>query len=372
VESSLGVNLYHATPIFSTAMSSELPEIDLELPYITEDLPGIGGKIRQKPSHFIVEEVPLYEASGTGIHLYLNITKENMNTRDVQVKLAEIFKLDPSEVGKAGLKDKYAITSQTFSVVFDGEQPEPNDVISIVEREIPVKVNWAKYHTNKLRAGHLLGNRFTITVTETEENALEKAQKIADRIHEAGIPNYYGVQRTGEEGENIIQGWLILKGSKRLGDRWLRKYLLSSYQSYLCNRYLAERVGNGLFSTLIHGDLAKKYDTGGVFWVEDTETEQKRFENKEISYTAPMYGYKMREAKYEASVFEDHVLDSVTITKKDFRKHHVKGTRRTGRILPEIALDEKTDGLEISFMLPKGSYATTVLREFMKNDHNID
>ena len=366
------INLYHLSSFFSTIMSSDLPEINLELPYITEGIPGIGGKIRQKTSHFIVEEIPLYEASGTGIHLYLNITKENMNTRDVQLSLAKLFELDPSEVGKAGLKDKNAITTQTFSVVFDGNQPDPEEIISIVESEIPVKVNWAKYHTNKIRAGHLLGNRFKITITEPEPNALGKARKIADKIHDIGIPNYYGVQRTGEEGENILQGWLILKDRKRIDDRWLRKYLLSSYQSYLCNRYLAERVEKGLFSQLIHGDLAKKHDTGGVFWVEEQETEQKRFENKEISFTAPMFGYKMREAKHEAYALENSILDSVTINKKDFRRHHVKGTRRTGRLLPKIDLEETTDGLELCFSLPKGSFATILLREFMKNEQSND
>ena len=353
-------------------MSGDLPGIDLELPYITNDLLGIGGKIRRKPSHFIVEEVPIYEPSGSGTHLYLNITKENMNTRDVQIRLAELFDLDSSEVGKAGLKDKYAVTTQTFSVVFDGEQPKPNDVISLVERGLPVKINWAKYHTNKLRAGHLLGNKFKIIISEVSEDVLDKARKIAERIHEVGVPNYYGVQRTGEEGENILQGWLILKDRKRLGDRWLRKYLLASYQSYLCNRYLSERVRNGYFNRLIHGDLAKKHDTGGVFLVEDLDTEQKRFDNKEISFTAPMYGYKMRESKYDAANLEYQILDNVTITKDDFRKHHVKGTRRMGRVLPKIFLNENPDGLEVSFMLPKGSYATTVIREFMKNDKITD
>lgn len=353
-------------------MSGDLPEIDLELPYITEGYPGIGGRIRQKPSHFIVEEVSLYEPSGEGIHLYLNITKENMNTRDLQIRLAGLFNLDPSEVGKAGLKDKYAITTQTLSVVFDGDQPEPTDIISKIEEEIPVQVNWAKYHTNKIRAGHLLGNRFKITIIDTSEDALEKAQRIADRIHEIGVPNYYGVQRIGEEGENILQGWLILKGRKRLGDRWLRKYLLSSYQSYLCNRYLVKRIEKGLFTQLLKGDFAKKHDTGGVFIVEDPQTEQKRFEDKEISFTAPMYGYKMLEAKEESYVLEKEILDSVTITKQDFRKHHVKGTRRIGRILPEITVTKNPERLELGFFLPKGSYATTVLREFMKNDQTVD
>jgi tRNA pseudouridine13 synthase len=117
--------------------------------------------------------------------------------------------------------------------------------------------------------------------------------------------------------------------------------------------------------------LAKKHDTGGIFWVEDLEREQQRFENKEISFTAPMYGYKMKDAKYDASELEDRVLSSFNVDKKDFRRNHVKGTRRNGRLLPEIIIDDNKDGLELSFMLPKGAYATTVLREFMKPEESI-
>ena len=349
-------------------MYTDLPEIDLNLPYFTNECPGTGGQIRREASHFMVEEVPLYEASGEGIHLYVNITKENMNTRDVQIQLAKLFDLDPSEVGKAGLKDRYAITSQTFSIVFDGVQPEPMDVVKIIEQNIPIKVNWAKYHTNKLRAGHLKGNLFKIIITDPDENALKNATSIAEKIHKFGFPNYYGVQRTGERGENILQGWLILKNRKRLGDRWLRKYLLSSYQSYLCNRYLAERVQRKLFTELLYGDVAKKHDTGGIFIVEDIELEKKRFDDKEISFTAPMFGYKMKEGKYVAAELEKNILDSVSITNDDFRRHSVKGTRRIARIFPEFKISEESEGLRLSFFLPKGSFATTVLREFMKND----
>ena len=195
-------------------------ELDLSLPYITKDLPGIGGKIRQQPSHFIVEEIPIYDPQGIGNHLYVNITKENLTTREVQLRLADLFEIKPEEVGKAGLKDKYAVTTQTFSVLFN-DRASPEEVMPIIEDNIPVKVNWAKYHNNKIRAGHLQGNKFTILITEVAGSS-EEAKSIADRINETGLPNFYGVQRTGKEGENIYQGWLILKKKKRLGNRWLR------------------------------------------------------------------------------------------------------------------------------------------------------
>lgn len=341
-------------------------EIDLGLPYITPELPGIGGTIRQKTNHFRVDEIPIYDPQGVGTHLYVNITKENFTTREVQLKLADLFDIKPEEVGKAGLKDKNAITTQTFSVLIN-DRTHPDEIAPIIEDNIPVKVNWAKYHNNKLRAGHLLGNEFTIIISEPE-GTLEQAKKIADSINETGLPNFYGEQRTGKQGENIYQGWLLLKKKKRIGNRWLRKYLLSSYQSYLCNRYLVKRIEKDLFDKILLGDIAKKHETGGLFWVEDKETDQKRFEKKEISFTAPMFGYKMSKSKNESYELDIEVLDEEGIDIQEFRGQRVKGTRRIGRILPKILVSEHNEGIKLEFTLPKGSFATVLLREFMKND----
>jgi tRNA pseudouridine13 synthase len=343
-----------------------MDNLDLTLPYITEGLPGIGGKIRQHPSHFQVEEIPIYQPQGTGNHLYVNITKENLTTREVQLRLADLFEIKPEEVGKAGLKDKYAVTTQTFSVLFN-DRASPEEITPIIEDNIPIKVNWAKYHNNKLRSGHLKGNKFTILITEPA-GTLEQAQTIADRINQDGLPNFYGVQRTGKQGENIRQGWLILKKKKRLGNRWLRKYLLSSYQSYLCNRYLVKRIERGLFTKILPGDIAKKHETGGLFWVEDPTTDQKRFDAKELSYTAPMFGYKMSKPKDESHALENEILEEMEIDLEEFRAQRVKGTRRIGRVLPEITVTGQENGVKLDFTLPKGGFATTLLREFMKND----
>jgi len=351
------------------------PEIDLSLPYITEGLEGVGGMIKQKPEHFIVEETPAYDPSGHGDHLYVNITKKNLNTRDVQLRLAELFEVKPEYVGKAGLKDKRSISTQSFSILFEGEKPAVSDVQQIIESSVGVKVNWAKYHTNKLRSGHLRGNRFDILVTGLEiglGDAVNRAKAISRRIQYTGVPNFYGYQRVGEEGENTLSGWQLLQGEKRIRNRWLRRYLVSSYQSHLCNRYLAKRIEKGLFNTLIHGDVAKKYDTGGMFWVEDVEAEQPRYLNKEITFTAPIYGYKMKTAKHEAHELEEAVLLDSGVTKEQFRRLKAKGTRRPGRIVTSITVSLSGDGLRLRFELPKGGFATTVLREFMKNEPRID
>ncbi len=352
-----------------------LPEIDLSLPYITEGLEGVGGDIKRRLEHFIVEEIPAYDPSGHGDHLYVNVTKKNLNTRDVQLRLAQLFDVKPEYVGRAGLKDKRSVSTQSFSVLFEGEKPAASDVPKIIEENVGVKVNWAEYHTNKLRSGHLRGNRFDILVTGLEigsEEAVTRADAISTRLDATGVPNFYGYQRVGEEGENALAGWRLLQGEKRIRNRWLRRYLVSCYQSHLCNRYLAKRVEDGLFGTLVRGDVAKKYDTGGMFWVEDVEAEQPRYLDKEITFTAPIYGYKMKPAKHEANVLEEAVLLDSGITNEQFRKLRAKGTRRAGRIVPRIAVSASADGLRLRFELPKGGFATTVLREFMKNDPHID
>jgi len=346
------------------------PKFELTLPYITEKFPGIGGKIKQKPSYFEVEEIPLYEPEGTGQHLYVSITKENKTTRQIQKKLAELFNLPYHYIGHAGLKDKEARTTQVFSILLQNENRSVKELENMIQKNIEIDLNWAKYHKNKLRTGHLLGNRFKITITEIDtgvNEAYRLARKITARIHESGLPNFYGEQRTGKEGENIVTGWKILNGEKWINNKWLRRYLISSYQSYLCNKYLTERINKGLYYKMLKGDIAKKHDTGGIFWVDDPVKAQQRYKDKEISFTAPIYGYKMSEAKHDSKILEDEILKNANISLSQLKKNKVTGTRRIGRILPKILTQKLEENIVLKFDLPKGSFATIVLREYMKN-----
>ena len=189
------------------------PPLDLALPYLTADLEGIGGRIRARPEDFMVEEVALYEPSGYGSHLYVDITKRNRTTRDVQLRLADLFGLRPRNIGTAGLKDKNAVTTQTFSILFEKKGVRPDDASTLIEDSLNVNVNWARFHGNKLRAGHLIGNRFKITITDTRMppgKAAERSRRIAQTIHLKGLPNYYGEQRIGRDGEKVRDGWAIL------------------------------------------------------------------------------------------------------------------------------------------------------------------
>ncbi len=312
-------------------------KLDLSLPYISEALPGIGGLLRASPDHFIVDEVPLYEAEGAGQHLYVNLTKVGLTTKEVQRRLERLFGLKRGDVSFAGMKDKQARTTQTFSLSVGYQGSKSTEFAEEAGRRIaaslPVTVNWALFHRNKLRLGHLLGNRFSIVVSGldiSDDLLLERARAIVNEIQVRGLPNYFGPQRLGRDGSNVQQGLAILRGEQKKQDRWLRQFLISAFQSYLCNRYLARRLENDLFDRLLPGDVAKKYATGGLFSVEDLQTEQDRFAAHEISFTAPIYGPKMWQAGGEAGAFEEAILAEAEVTLEDFARVRVEGTRTTG------------------------------------------
>lgn len=295
-----------------------------------------------------------------------------MTTRELQEGLAELFNRHPSKIGLAGLKDKYARTTQTFSIHIGLHGPSyMQEAVETIEDNLPVEVNWAGLHPSKLRRGHLEGNRFKIIVTEInvkKREAIKRSRDIAKQLRVRGVPNFYGKQRTGEEGDNISKGYKLISGKIRVKDKWLRRFLISSYLSHLCNNYLKKRINLGLFDQLIKGDLAMKHDTGGVFWVDDAKREQTRFEDGEISFTAPIYGSKMRWARHDSGKLEREVLSESRITMKQLEELNIRGTRRLGRVLPDVRVFDHPVGIKLCFDLPKGSYATVVLREFLKKN----
>jgi tRNA pseudouridine13 synthase len=338
---------------------------------ITAELPGIGGRLKADPSHFVVEEIPVYEASGEGSHLFVSLTREGWTTRRVAEALAGLYGLPLHDIGYAGLKDRQARCTQTFSL--PGLAPEDSRRI---EAGLPFQVNWARRHTNKLKIGHLLGNRFRITVVDLAvppDEALDRAQAVAAVIAQRGVPNFFGSQRFGFEGANVAKGRNAFLGQGPRGDKWLNRFLTSAYQSHLFNCYLTRRIELGLFGQLVVGDVCKKADTGGMFEVQDAVVEQPRYAAGDLTFTGPIYGKKMWSAQGAAAELEASILAEAELTADDLRRVHVDGTRRPARLwLPAIDLLPCEDGLQVDFVLPKGAYATVVMHEFMKSTEGAD
>ena len=226
-------------------------------------------------------------------------------------------------------------------------------------------------HTNKLKIGHLAGNRFTITVTEIAlppVEAMAQADAIARAIAQRGVPNFFGPQRFGRDGGNVERGREAFLG-RGPREKWLNRLLISAFQSFLFNCYLVERMEQGLFGTVLTGDICKKADTGGMFQVEDAAAEQPRFDEGAIAYTGPLFGRKMRPAAADALALEERVLVELGLSEQDVQRSRTDGVRRPARLwLPEINIMNVASGLQLAFSLPKGAYATVVLREFTKID----
>ncbi|QJW96367.1 tRNA pseudouridine(13) synthase TruD [Frigoriglobus tundricola] len=331
-------------------------------PLFTADLSGTGGRIRVRDDDFEVEEVPSYEPCGTGDHLYLWIEKRGVAPEFFAQTIARKLNTHPGNVGTAGLKDRHAVTRQWVSVP---KECEPQ--IAKLDGE-GVRVLKTGRHSNKLKPGHLRGNRFRILVRGADRAAPVDA--ILNRIRTQGMPNFYGPQRFGRDGGTVDLGLQCLAGKAPRRIRpFLFRFALSAVQSLLFNDYLARRMKDGLFRTILEGDVMTKWPLGGMFVAKDVAAEQARFDARETVTAGPMFGKKTFPAEgvaaeREAAVLRDHNLSPASFA--GFGKL-VMGTRRQNLVyLDDLAAAWEPDGLRLSFTLPAGSYATVLLAEVMK------
>ncbi len=169
-------------------------------PLLTAGLPGIGGRIKMVPEDFEVEEIPAYQPSGAGDYLYLWIEKRGMGAEYFRRQLAQQLGIPAGEIGTAGLKDRHAVTRQMVSVPA-GVEPR----LSQVEGD-GIRLLRVSRHGNKLRPGHLHGNRFRILVREVVPEAGTLLEPLLARIRGEGLPNFYGPQRFGRDGETVLLG----------------------------------------------------------------------------------------------------------------------------------------------------------------------
>jgi len=327
-----------------------------DLPPLTADLPGSGGQIRTTLEDFRVEELPLYLPEGSGSHAYARVEKRGLTTRDLVLALMREG-LKERDIGVAGLKDKYAVTTQWLSA------PNRHAAAFGALSELDgIEVLETSRHRNKLGIGHLRGNRFRVRVRGGDAAG---AAVVVEVLKTQGVPNYFGPQRFGRFGTNAVDGLKLIRGEHVPGGHRLKRFFLSALQSLLFNHMLSTRLGHGLYGRVVQGDWAKKRETGGVFVVEDAAVENIRAKSGEISATLPLYGKKVKVSEFDAGVLEGETLAHFGLRWSDFTAR--KGSRRPSRIfLEDVVLTPEDDGYTFAFTLQKGSFATSVLREVMK------
>ncbi len=399
-----------------------------ELPYLTADIPGVGGTIKQQPSDFVVDELPLYEASGEGTHVYFRIRKTGLSTMQAIQHIARALGRAARDIGYAGLKDADAVTTQMLSL----EHIDPARIESL---QLPrIEVVSVSRHRNKLKLGHLAGNRFAVRLRDVDPSVTPRVKETLELLTRRGVPNYFGPQRFGARGDTweigraMLRGdheeavrlmvgragphdygqvraareffdrgeyeqaaqtwpypfnherricWAVVKAGGNVGKAFravepqMRRFYVSAYQSQFFNQVVAHRIGG--LDRLMAGDLAWRHANGAVFRVEDVEREQPRCTAFEISPSGPLFGERMSDPQGEPGEIERQVLAEEGLTPEAWKQgpHRATGGRRPLRFQPrdsavEAGQDDSGPFVVLHFSLESGCYATTVLREICK------
>ncbi len=333
-----------------------------ELPTLIGGPAPLRGRIRVLPEDFRVDEVPAYLPAGDGDHLFVRFEKVDLDTPEAVRRIARALDADPKQAGFAGLKDRRAVTTQWASFLFG--DPARLEGASIEG----VRVLEHARHGNKLRTGHLRGNRFDILVRTAEPGDHDRARESLEELERRGVPSYFGEQRFGHDNLAAARRW-ILEGGPAPRDRWKRKLYVSALQSAIFNELLAERVRDGSMDGALDGDLMRKEESGGLFVCEDAAEDAVRAARFEISATGPMFGARMRWPERGARAREEAALARWGVTQRHLERVQKsgEGTRRPYRArISEAKLEAVPEGTRLSFTLPSGAYATVVLRELVQ------
>lgn len=320
--------------------------------------PSAHGKIKTVNSDFKVFENLGYEADGEGEHLFIEVEKEGLNSAYVAKLIARWANVPTRDVSYAGKKDRHAITKQHFSVQLPGKE---SPAIALLETE-QLRVLSTKRNSKKLRTGALKGNRFELIIRDL---VLDKSlsERLED-IKQFGTPNYFGEQRFGFNGENIDRARELFAGTK-VKNRDLRGIYLSSARSFLFNNVVSERIMRQLHKQPMVGDAFMLSGSKASFANEILTSEiLQRFIDKDIQLSAPMWGKGRNPVTADALTFEQPIVDSDVDIANGLIAFGLKQERRAMFVYPTDMQWQAVDGgLSLSFSLPTGSYATSILRE---------
>ncbi|WAT00097.1 tRNA pseudouridine(13) synthase TruD [Rouxiella chamberiensis] len=325
--------------------------------------PLSNGTLKAHAEDFIVEEDLGFEPDGEGEHLLVRIRKTGCNTQFVAEQLARFAGVHPRSVSYAGLKDRHAVTEQWFCVHLPGKE---NPDLANFKLEGCEVVRFAR-HLKKMRIGTLKGNAFTLVLRDLT-NLADIEQRLA-QIQTRGVPNYFGVQRFGRGGNNLVQAVRWARDEIRVKERPKRSFYLSASRSALFNMVSSERLAKGLMQEALLGDALQLSGRGSWFVAkaEELASVQSRVAQGELLITAPLPGDGPLGSQQDAEEFELSCIADQTYLLSLLKRERVDPARRAIMLHPQHlawkALDAST--LELKFWLPAGSFATSLVRELM-------
>jgi len=325
--------------------------------------PPLTGAIRTEPADFFVDEDLGFEPSGHGEHAFVLIEKTGANSEWVARRLAEAAGVAPVAVGYAGLKDRNAVTRQSFSVHLPGRADPEWAALTIPG----VRVLAASRHERKLKRGVHRGNGFRIRVRNVR-GAREDAERRLDAIRARGVPNYFGEQRFGRDAGNVERARALFAG-KRL-PRQEASLALSAARSLLFNTVLAARVEDDTWDAGLDGEIWMLAGTHSIFGPEPwTDDLKRRLASFDIDPTGPLAGEGELRSTGRVREIEEAALASHSDLVAGLAKAGLGQQRRALRLsAPAFAHEREPDGsLILAFRLPAGAFATVVLRELCAN-----
>lgn len=348
-----------------TQERDDVASVSVHIPQPTTSDLVFAGRIGPDCEDFVVDEIPAYAFDGEGEHWFVKVGKRELNTADVVKVLSRVSKARERDIGVAGQKDKHAVTTQWLSLSTVGTVPP-------AEWQLPPEISLIETtkHRNKLRTGHLHGNRFRVRLVGESRGQAGAIEALATRLREAGIPNYYGAQRFGFGLSNLDKALVWLQrqatGGGR-GSRFTAKWMPSVIQAEIFNRYVQRRLAVGTDRLLV-GEIVRLSGSSRHFEVEDPAAELPRLHAKDIILTGPMIGPKTRNATGEAQELERLVLADMGLGEAELRllAQHAPGARRDLLMWPDGLQAQLLDdgSLVLEFALPAGSYATVLVAEF--------
>lgn len=334
-----------------------------------EPLPRL--QFKRQPQDFQVDEVLGFELSGSGEHLWVQVRKTGINTADVVRRLANAAGITPRHIGFAGLKDRQGVCRQWLSLHLPGWRAD--DLAAALQPghvwpDGALAVEQASWNHRKLKRGSHRANAFRIRLYANAAFDADQQRQLEHRltlIGEQGVPNYFGAQRFGFD--NLGKARQLFSGQPQRLGRNERSLVLSAARSALFNAVLAQRVTDGSWCRYIDGDVLNLAGTGSVFVAEPDDPEvAERVNSGDVHPTGPLWGRGDRLIRGRARALEDAVLADWQLFCQGLEQAGLEQQRRSLR-LPVQALHYRffpdATGLELTFTLSTGSYATAVLHE---------
>ncbi|OUS30945.1 hypothetical protein A9Q99_05365 [Gammaproteobacteria bacterium 45_16_T64] len=329
--------------------------------------PNATAELKTRPEDFLVDEILGFEPSGEGEHLYLHVKARDYNTEYLLEHIARNLGVAKNSVVYSGQKDRYAVTTQWFSVHLPGNA----DIdVSVLENE-NVTILAAKRNLKKLRRGAHKGNKFTIRLKNIAGNQQDITAAIED-IQRRGFPNYFGPQRFGRDENNIATALASVAVGRSPKKRFQRSIVFSSLRSMLFNLSLSQRIEQGSWRQQLDGDVFALSGTESFFSPDTStgEAEQEileRLSSGDIAIAGVLFGdgdipQSKKALEVLAPILETHQNIVAFLIKQ-----RVAVAVRPLSVLPKDFSFEwgTNDELELSFTLPKGAFATSLLREFV-------